>query len=256
MNGDKTLSLKNPTTVLVGTPAYGSMVHTDYLHSIMSYTNIPNLTISILTLGNESLITRARNKLFSIFLKSQFDYLLFLDADMGFNGNFLVNLINTKKDIIGAHVRLKDLERVVYNFGKVLDKSEFPLLKVDRLGTAVMLISKQAAQHIARYCDQHQLYYFNEPFYSRGDNIIEKEKIYDVFRVGVLDGEYLSEDYWFCKLAQKLGYDIYVDTRCITVHNGNIGLYSIPAFQESFYDDERSEKELEELLSLVKSKRQ
>jgi len=70
---------------MIATPAYGGQVHIDYLHSVISFKEIPGVSTVVVTLGNESLITRARNNLFSMFLYSNADYLFFLDADIGFS---------------------------------------------------------------------------------------------------------------------------------------------------------------------------
>jgi len=218
--------------LLIGTPAYNSLVHTDYLHSIISYTQIKNIQFSVLTLGNESLITRARNKILSVFVNSEFDYLLFLDADIMFLATELVKLLNHNKNLIGAPVRLKDPNKVVFNFGNVLNDSQKPLLEVDKIGNAVMLLSKRLALDVVNYCEETGYYYYNNPDYSRGDKILSnKDKIYDVFKVGVKNNEYLSEDYWFCTLARKLGYKIFIDVSCQTIHNGVV---SLPAIRKEF----------------------
>jgi len=214
--------------LLIGTPAYNSLVHTDYLHSIISYTQIKDVQFSVLTLGNESLITRARNKIFSVFVKSEFDYLLFLDADIMFPATELIKLFSHNKDLIGAPVRLKDPNRVVFNFGKILDDSQKPLLEVDRIGNAIMLISKKLALDVVNYCEESGDYYYNNPNYSRGDEVLsDKDKVYDVFKVGVKNNEYLSEDYWFCALARELGHKIFIDVSCQTIHNGVVSLPTI-----------------------------
>ena len=44
---------------------------------------------------------------------------------------------------------------------------------------------------------------------------------YDVFKVGVYDGEYLSEDFFFCRYLREMGYKILVDPSIPTRHNGN-----------------------------------
>lgn len=217
--------MSQQTKLLIGTPAYNSLIHTDYFHSIMSYTRIPDMVFSVVTLGNDSLITRARNKIFSIFLNNDFDYLLFLDADIMLLAAELLKLFKHKKDIIGAPVRLKDPTRIIYNVGNILDDSQKPLIKVDRVGSAVMLISKKLALDIKDYCEKNKYYYYNNPDYSRGDKVLQdKDKIYDVFKVGVDNEEYLSEDYWFCKLVRELKYDIFVDISCKTVHNGMVSI--------------------------------
>ena len=44
--------------------------------------------------------------------------------------------------------------------------------------------------------------------------------MYDVFQVGVLDGVYLSEDYWVCRQLRELGFDIHVQLDAVTQHHG------------------------------------
>ncbi|MCZ7600733.1 MAG: hypothetical protein M5U09_27520 [Gammaproteobacteria bacterium] len=44
---------------------------------------------------------------------------------------------------------------------------------------------------------------------------------FDVFQVGVVDGEYLSEDYWTCCRLAALGFDIFVDPSIRVRHHGS-----------------------------------
>jgi len=43
---------------------------------------------------------------------------------------------------------------------------------------------------------------------------------YDIFQVGVMDGVYLSEDFWVCERLRRLGFEITVDPSVGTVHYG------------------------------------
>ena len=56
-----------PFNLLIGTPAYGNLVHTDYTASVLQFKDAGITVGGVLMLGNESLITRARNTLLSIF---------------------------------------------------------------------------------------------------------------------------------------------------------------------------------------------
>jgi hypothetical protein len=44
--------------------------------------------------------------------------------------------------------------------------------------------------------------------------------MYDVFQTGVFDGDYLSEDFYVCKVLMELGFNVYVDSNVRTKHNG------------------------------------
>lgn len=206
--------------IFIGTPAYNSMVHTDYMHSILSFKE-SNIPFTIMTIGNESLITRGRNTVISYFYSLVgFSHLLFLDADIHLSAEGLVRLIRSGKDVIGAPVALKGSDsngNPVYNVGDIIDESD-GLIEVDKIGTAVLLISRKAVNSLIKFAKDNSDSYFSNP-YTRGDannNI----RMYDVFKTGVVDNDYLSEDFYVCKVLRDLGYKIYVDTNVPTRHNG------------------------------------
>ena len=51
--------------IMIGTPAYGGMVHIDFVNSILPLQNT-GVNFSVVFIGNQSLITRARNDIFSL----------------------------------------------------------------------------------------------------------------------------------------------------------------------------------------------
>jgi hypothetical protein len=85
---------------------------------------------------------------------------------------------------------------------------------VDKVGTAVFMLTRKAVDCLI----QNATPYSRNPM-SRGRN--EDIPHYDVFRTAVVDGQYLSEDYFVCDTLQKNGFDVYVDTSVATRHNGN-----------------------------------
>ena len=240
--------------ILVATPAYNSVVNSDYLHSILSYSSVKQFGVTVVTLGNESLITRARNKLFTFFINNDFDYLFFLDADIYFNLIDFYNLLKAQKDIIGAPVRLKSDTAVILNT-KPINKETFELtddglVEVEKIGTAVLLISRKLALDMVKYCEENNDIYISQPGFSRGHDIpIKDNKVYDVFQVGRFrgeypNGEYLSEDYYFCKLARFLGYKVYADYNAVTVHNGTLQLPYTPKMINMISDNNNNSQPL------------
>lgn len=76
------------------------MLHIDALNSILSY-HREGIPVSVMSISNESLITRARNTMISIFhTMKDFTHLLWLDADIGFPAPELAKLIRAQKDVI------------------------------------------------------------------------------------------------------------------------------------------------------------
>jgi hypothetical protein len=207
--------------LFIGTPCYNSQLHSDYLHSIMSFYEA-KIPFTIMTLGNESLITRGRNQIISYFYNTvSYTHLLFLDADIYLHADGLLGLLYHEKDVIGAPVALKGRNaqtgQPVYNVGQNLGE-DGDLIKTDKVGTAVFMLSRKAVDAlITKAKDEDDVYYSNP--HSRGD-ADPNVKLYDVFKTGVFDNDYLSEDYYVCKTLMELGFDVFVDPTIHTKHNG------------------------------------
>lgn len=208
--------------LLVATPAYGGMVHADYAASLLGYQAV-GIPFSLMTIGNESLITRARNTLLAEFhARDEFTHVLFLDADVRLPAEGVLRLLAHQRDVVGVPVPLKargpDGARI-FNIGPSCGE-DGPLLLCTRIGTAALLLSRRAATSLVEDAKSQGL------VYSRGDSSFGVDKRasvhYDVFRAGVLDGEYLSEDFWACHSLRRLGYAIHVDHGVIAHHMGMV----------------------------------
>jgi hypothetical protein len=211
------------TLVLVGTPAYGGMVHTDFVDSILQYANA-QIPFALMTIGNESLITRARNAIVAAFhARSEFTHLLFLDGDVLLPADGLRRLLAHGRDAIGAAVALKGLNADgsrIFNFGDCIGE-DGELVKVARLGTAALLLSRRAVQALIDDAIANARCY-NRPSTSRGD--YDASVHYDVFRVGVVGDEYLSEDFFACRTLRQLGFDVFIDPAIATRHHGQLAV--------------------------------
>ncbi len=211
------------TQVLVGTPAYGGMVHTDFVDSILQYTNA-HIPFALMTIGNESLITRARNTILSAFhARAEFTHLLFLDGDVLLPADGLQRLLSHKRDVIGASVALKGLNpdgSRIFNFGECIGE-DGELYKTSRLGTAALLLSRNAVNALIEDAIANARAY-NRPSTTRG--AFDAAIHYDVFRVGVVGDEYLSEDFFACYALRKLGFDVFVDPCIVTRHHGQMSV--------------------------------
>tara|TARA_B100000287_G_scaffold384463_1_gene390967 strand:+ start:127 stop:801 length:675 start_codon:yes stop_codon:yes gene_type:complete len=215
--------------ILIGTPAYGGQVHTDYVRSILPLPSV-GVNFNTVFIGNQSLITRARNEIFSLFVSekaSMFSHLLFLDADMGIDHRHVRKMLDYQLPFIGAAVPLKGFKEsgnLHFNTGDELSQLENGLIEYDVVGTAVMMISRKLALKVAQKAIEDNLVYTSDgiPVKRDGWRIDNETKVtYDVFKVGVYDGQYLSEDFFFCRYLRKMDYKILVDPSIPTRHNGN-----------------------------------
>lgn len=206
--------MENKINILIGTPAYNGQLHIDFVNSILDF-HKNKLPFTLMMIGNESLITRGRNTILSFFHEhKEFSHLLFLDADIGIQAIDIIKLLQHQKDVIGAPVPLKGYDakgKKVYNVTNPVKSDD--LFEVDKVGTAVFLLSRKAIDSLVEKAEQ----YSGNP-YTRGVNTGTVQ--YDVFKTGVENGVYLSEDFYVCKTLKDLGYKIYVDDTVATVHNG------------------------------------
>ena len=205
--------------LLIGTPAYNSQVHTDYLHSIIAFQRA-GIQFTVMTIGNESLITRARNTIISKFAAlDSFTHLLFLDGDVYLGAEDLQRMIDAGEDLLAAPVPLKyrdDDGNRRFNLGKLLGQKG-QLAVVDHVGTAVMLMSSRLVKALVAQAESAGHSYRINPLST---NDTDPGRQYDVFRVGVEDDNYLSEDFWVCNRARELGFEVLVDTSVTVRHSG------------------------------------
>ena len=216
-----------PYNIMIGTPAYGGMVHTDYIWSVLPLQN-SGVNYEIAFIGNQSLITRARNELFSLFVSSDYDkysHLFFLDADIGIKPEGVRKLLDHDKPLIAAPVPLKGISpdgKPFFNVGKMLEEQENNLVTVDSVGTAVMCIRKDLALEVKEWAIENK-----QVYQRKGQSLLNNVRqeisgeFYNVFDVGIFDDDYLSEDFYFCRLARELGHKVFVDVSIPTRHNGN-----------------------------------
>ncbi len=206
--------------LLIGTPAYAGQVHIDYVSALLVFQR-ERIPFTLMTIGNDSLITRARNTIISAFFaRREFTHLLFLNGDVHLPHEGLARMLGYGKDVVGAPVALKGVGpdgARLFNVGNTVGE-DGALLVVERVGTAALLLSRAAADALVADARREQRVYERSP--TQGDGSIQ----YDVFRVGVVDGEYLSEDFWVCHVLRRLGFPIHVDPTVVTRHNGVVAL--------------------------------
>ena len=237
--------------IMIATPCYGGMIHETYLKSLMGSIGVlqKNKHSFIHTsFGNESLITRARNNLTAIFLGSKADALMFIDADIGWTPQALLDLIEASHAVSGIPYpkkgydwnKIKDLiekdwdkkleltpqsvqKQAVRYAVDVTRKSTLKLdpgwVEVDHLGTGFMLIQRNVIESMkAFYWDQ--LNYKNDV--TGYINTAKPEHCVGLFET-MIDPEtkrYLSEDYAFCKRWRDIGGHVIACTKHKLTHTG------------------------------------
>jgi len=98
--------LRNKVKILIGTPCFGGMLHNGYFQSMLELSsNFTKLGIpyEVITIGNESLIQRARNGIVAKFMSDNTaTHLMFIDADITFSWISIVKLLLGNKELSGG----------------------------------------------------------------------------------------------------------------------------------------------------------
>ena len=211
--------------IFFATPCYGGMITDQYFLSMFKTTQalsqIP-CSFRLTTLRNESLVTRARNILTAMFLDSDASHLFFLDADIEWEPEAIMRAVSADKDIVASAYPKKALPiQYALNF-KFID----PVQKRIRFenGLVEVLDASTGFFCIKRQVFERMMVEYPELHYKNDSNIDEKmaKYCYAFFdtHIDEEDRRYLSEDYRFCRLWQKLGGEIWLDPKTKLNHIG------------------------------------
>jgi glycosyltransferase involved in cell wall biosynthesis len=134
---------------------------------------------------NDTYIHCARNKAVKAFLESGYEQLVFIDADLGWDSNGLLKLLQTPGDIVGGLYRAKDPALGTDYPCNISGLITYPACEIQSLPTGFMRISRDcAAQMFAKYDGR--------PF----DHVVS-------------GGEERGEDIVFCDRARKHGFSVW-----------------------------------------------
>lgn len=226
--------------IFIATPMYGGIAKNNYtisLQNLVVKLSQAGHSISTTTIGNESLITRARNTLAHKFMSSDFDALLFIDADHGWDADDIIKMIDSGKDLIGAiypmkginweNVRLaalagkEDLEQYSGHFAINLlaGTQDFDVdkpFKVKDIGTGMMFITRKVFEELKPHCKTYKNNNVGKTGVEFGDNVVE------YFTTFIDESEILlSEDYAFCRMWQDIGGEVWSAPWVRITHSGD-----------------------------------
>ena len=136
------------TKIFIGTPTIDQKVNVGYLYTVFNMNSLlPDIETSLFIVGGNSLITDARNRIFSVFANNKEDYLLFLDSDVEVPVEAIKKIVSFKKDIVGIPISKKNFINPTPNIGNALSKIDKDgLMEVDGMSTAIMLISREVVE--------------------------------------------------------------------------------------------------------------
>lgn len=191
----------------------------------------PDLYVGTYTLQNESLISRGRNHCAQIALKQGWDRLFFIDADAGWTWEQFAAVAGaTAYPIIAGTCPLKtypismnylpfqedehyykDAVRSIESLWAMRKGHSSPFIKVPFVGTAFMCIDVGVFKKLAETCSPYQ---YPNPHTG------QLETHWDFFSTTPVAKKYMSEDWGFCHLARKAGFDVHIHADVQITHTG------------------------------------
>ena len=186
--------------ITIGIPTASDMLHRKFVQSLHCLQYPINTEIDINIVSGHQL-PFARNRIVQHALKTNADYLFFIDADMIFPSDILIRLLKHDLDIVNALAfrRTKPHYPCIFNWNEIEKSYETVsystgLLSVDATGMPAILIKTDVFRKMKEIYPQNPWYYYR-------DNLF-------------------SSDLTFCENARKLRYKIMIDTDLKIGHIG------------------------------------
>ena len=229
-------------SILVVTPAYGGLAYVGYISGLLKLERLcreKNIKIDYEFCYNESLIPRARNTLAGLFYnKTDYTHLLFLDADIQFNEEDIIKMLDYDKPLVGGvypkksinwekitelvnknnenELTCENIQAIIKNCVVILLDDPAINLNDDFIetrytGTGILLIQRIVLDKMRES--------FPNDVYTAGDKLRTTD-FFRYFDTELKDGIYLSEDYWFCDRWRQLGGKVYLYTKFRCKHWG------------------------------------
>ncbi len=229
---------KRDIRLYVATPCFGCQVSYAFAASIVNLQAEcarRGIGVHFEFVGNESLVERARNILTAKFLESDGTHLMFIDADIGFDPEAVVRLLDFDKSVVSAVYPKKAINWANVE-EKMHAKSEEPvhqmgidfninIVKDQPLvdGFARVLDTATGFLMIKRHVIEEMYEKYRDELFAVNDLMGQNIKDYVAIFACMIDPEskrFLSEDFAFCRRYQQMGGEIWACTKTPLTHVG------------------------------------
>lgn len=241
--------------IMIATPMYGGACTSLYMAGVTHLVRVldaSGIHAELEISWNESLITRARNRLVQRFLKSDCNRLFFIDADVGFSAADAKPLVESDLDVVCGCYPAKtigwanvleaakagkpaeelaasgaryvvNLPPVASNGGRVegIQKAGQNFIQVQDAATGFLLIKRHIIEKfIATYRSAIEYVADYPPDEGQIHHMVfQADRDPEALARGQ-KARYLSEDYWFSRKLQQMGVPIWLCLGCRLNHTG------------------------------------
>lgn len=212
-------------SLLIAMPCYGGLVSDKTakgLFNLGKELRTAGIDHGLLTLANESLVTRARSRIANFFMNNtEYEKILFIDADIGFTPENVFELLDTNKDIVCGAYPMKGIPlRYNYNISSP-EVREGNLVKIENIGFGFACIHRRVFNGIKNKYAEELKYYPPTDDSSYPPTEKEYHNSYHYFLELKKDMSFLPEDFSFFERAKSVGYETWLNTNIRLSHVGS-----------------------------------
>ena len=229
--------------VVIATPCFGGLLTQVYMQSVTRLMTAvgDQIELSLMLLGNDAMITRARATLVAKFLDNrEATHLMFVDSDIGFEPEQFARLFRQDKDFTAALYPVKEFDWERFHAHRASGESADTAglnfvgtlcsgddLKIEGdfatarfVGNGFQLIRRSVIELLATAHPELKFQAIHARDYPESPGTENRYALFDPI-IDADSGEYLSEDYAFCKRWRDLGGEIWVDLKSRLTHVGS-----------------------------------
>jgi hypothetical protein len=246
--------MKKPKrSILIGIPAYDSKVCVNTMVSLFNNINslqLKGYDVSFTAQIKGAYLDLNRNKIVKQFMDGDFTDLLFIDADIAFEYDAMIKIMEQPVDVIGGVYPYREIDDNGFPVDIKLDRNNYPvtdfklkLIESEHIPTGFMRITRKAletiAEHYPHLVDDKGVY----QFFATGQTAMYEDTVLRLVNelrkyrglpndgsVNVdvehpfagIDNRYFGEDVWFCKLCNACGIKVYCDPTIEFIHFGTL----------------------------------
>ena len=163
----------------------------------------------------------SRNILAALFLESNYDYQLFVDADVSFEPEVIGSMIMAQKDFICAPYRKKTHDNSV---SYSVAFPDYKNIKIDKTGITEIIGGPAGLTLIHRSVYEKLIKDYSKLKinYSSGISDEAKKYLYNFWEntFDSKEGAWYGEDVSFCSLARQAGFKLHALVHCEVGHHG------------------------------------
>ena len=198
--------------ILIATPCLDQKVDAYFVHSLCESIKLGikhDLDIRCVFLANESILPMARNELFALAYKENYDTMVFIDDDESWNENELIKIIQSKKDVVAIPVVNKGDKDITFNVWLTKDTKKDEAdgyIKINKCGTGFLKLSRKVIEDL---------------WNSNTELVFRNKKIKNICEYTYVNGDFIGEDITLSSKIKDLGYDIWLNPNHTVSHIGN-----------------------------------